>query len=389
MSNRFREDPMPSMGVTARRATAGSLLAGAWRLLLVAPLLVPSAGWPAPPRQVDRAITPRADLLPDEKATIALFEHSRGSVVFISTADFVRDIFSRNVEEIPRGTGSGFIWDDAGHVITNYHVIEGASAATIKLADGRDYRAALVGASPSHDIAVLGIRVDMKRPPPPPVPIGTSADLRVGQRVYAIGNPFGLDWTLTTGIVSALDRSLAPPGGGRLIEHLIQTDAAINPGNSGGPLLDSAGRLIGINASILSPSGASAGIGFAIPVDTVMRVVPQLIRYGKYRQPSLGIQTDESVNARLKEAFGQEGVFVLRVGHGSGAEKAGLRALHLDAAGRPVPGDIVKAVEGKEVDSVPRLLARLDDFQIGDTVTLEILRNGKSIKVPVRLEPAR
>ena len=354
------------------------------RLLLAALLLIPAAAMPASTPPVERTVTPRGDLLPEEKATIALFEHARGSVVFISTVDLVRDIFSRNVEEIPRGTGSGFIWDDAGHVITNYHVIEGASAATIKLADGRDYQATLVGVSPSHDIAVLRIGVEFKRPPP--VPIGTSADLRVGQKVYAIGNPFGLDWTLTTGIVSALDRSLAPQDGGRLIEHLIQTDAAINPGNSGGPLLDSAGRLIGINASILSPSGASAGIGFAIPVDTVLRVVPQLIRYGKYRRPSLGIQTDEGMNARLKQAFGVEGVFVLRVGHGSAAEKAGMRALRFDAAGRALPGDIVKAVDGKPVDSVEWLLARLDDHQVGDKVTLEILRDGKSIKVPVTLE---
>jgi len=362
---------------------------GAWALLFCAPYAASAASSAAPPGVATppdaRAVTPRGDLLPEEKATIALFEHARGSVVFISTLDLVRDIFSRNVEEIPRGTGSGFIWDEAGHVITNYHVIEGASAATIKLADGRDYQATLVGASPAHDIAVLRIAVDFKRPPP--VPIGTSADLRVGQRVYAIGNPFGLDWTLTTGIVSALDRSLAPQGSDRQIEHLIQTDAAINPGNSGGPLLDSAGRLIGINASILSPSGASAGIGFAIPVDTVMRVVPQLIRYGKYRRPTLGIQIDESVNTRLSVAFGQTGVYVLRVAHGSVAEKAGLRPLQLDARGRMVSGDIVKSIQGKAVDSVAQLFARLDDFQVGDTVTVAVLRNGKSIEVPLTLEP--
>jgi len=347
-------------------------------------LFAAATSWSAATAPVERTVTPRGDLLPEEKATIALFEHARASVVFISTADLVRDVFSRNIEEIPRGTGSGFIWDDAGHVVTNYHVIEGASTATVKLADGRDYQATLVGASPSHDIAVLRIAIDFKRPPP--VPIGTSGDLRVGQQVYAIGNPFGLDWTLTTGIVSALDRSLAPENGGRQIEHLIQTDAAINPGNSGGPLLDSAGRLIGINASILSPSGASAGIGFAIPVDTVMRVVPQLIRYGKYRRPALGMQIDESMNLRLQEAFGQAGVYVLRLGHGSAAAKAGLRAPHRDSEGRLVPGDIVVAIDGKKVDSVSRFLARLDDYQVGDTVTLDILRDGKSIKVPVTLE---
>lgn len=190
---------------------------------------------------------------------------------------------------VPRGTGSGFIWDDIGHVVTNFHVIEGASEATIKLADGRDYRAALVGLSQAHDIAVLRIGVDFKHPPS--VPIGTSHDLKVGQKVFAIGNPFGLDWTLTTGIVSALDRSLASGSGGPQIQHLIQTDATINPGNSGGPLLDSAGRLIGINTAIFSPSGVSVGISFAVPVDTVMRVVPELIAKGRYIPPPLALKS--------------------------------------------------------------------------------------------------
>jgi S1-C subfamily serine protease len=226
-----------------------------------------------------RTVTARGDLAEDEKATIALFEKARGSVVFITTSQLVRDAWTRNVFQVPRGSGSGFIWDDAGHVVTNYHVIRGASQATVKLADGRDYAAGLVGVSEEHDIAVLRIGVGFKRPPP--VPIGTSADLRVGQKVFAIGNPFGLDWTLTSGIVSALDRALPGEEPGGAIEHLIQTDAAINPGNSGGPLLDSAGRLIGINTAIYSPSGASAGIGFSVPVDTVRRVVPQLIAAGE------------------------------------------------------------------------------------------------------------
>jgi S1-C subfamily serine protease len=225
-----------------------------------------------------RAITPRGDLAGDEKATIALFEKSRSSVVYISTSQLVEDVWSRNVFSVPRGTGSGFIWDDAGHVVTNFHVIQGASEATIRLADGRKFRAALVGASPGHDIAVLKIGVGFRAPAP--IPVGTSADLKVGQKVFAIGNPFGLDWTLTTGIVSALDRALPDQNGGPGIEHLIQTDAAINPGNSGGPLLDSSGRLIGMNTMIYSPSGASAGIGFAVPVDTVMRLVPLIIRDG-------------------------------------------------------------------------------------------------------------
>lgn len=231
-------------------------------------------GWLSGPI-APRTVTPRGDLAADEAATIALFRNARGSVVSISTAQLVEDVWSQNVYAVPRGTGSGIIWDGEGHVLTNFHVIEGASEATIRLTDGRKFRASLVGASPAHDIAVLKIGVAFRRPPP--IPIGTSADLQVGQKVFAIGNPFGLDWTLTSGIVSALNRSLRAEGGSGVVEHLIQTDAAINPGNSGGPLLDSSGRLIGMNTAIYSPSGASAGIGFAVPVDTIMDVVPRLI----------------------------------------------------------------------------------------------------------------
>jgi S1-C subfamily serine protease len=296
----------------------------------------------------------------------------------------VRDIWTRNVFTVPRGTGSGFIWDDAGHVVTNYHVIAGASEAIVRLADGRDYKAGLVGASPAHDIAVLKIGVGFKRPPP--VPVGSSKDLKVGQKVFAIGNPFGLDWSLTTGIVSALDRSLSEENG-TTIEHLIQTDAAINPGNSGGPLLDSAGRLIGINTAIYSPSGASAGIGFAVPVDTVNRVVPELIRTGRYIRPALGIDADEELNRRLTGFLKVEGVVILRVQPGSAAAAAGLKGAALTSDGGIVPGDIIVAVEGKPLDSLSKLVARLDDFKVGDTVKVTVLRNGKKVEVPVTLQP--
>ena len=263
------------------RAPAGTGLVVVTSLCLAALMLL----WQALPQVNDwlgndapgaRTVTPRGDLAADERATIRLFENARGSVVSISTAQLVQDAWTQNVYAVPRGTGSGIIWDDAGHVLTNFHVIQGASQATIRLADGRQFRATLTGASPEHDIAVLKIGVAFRRPPP--IPIGTSHDLRVGQRVFAIGNPFGLDWTLTTGIVSALNRALREPDGGATVEHLIQTDAAINPGNSGGPLLDSSGRLIGMNTAIYSPSGASAGIGFAVPVDTIQAVMPGLMR---------------------------------------------------------------------------------------------------------------
>lgn len=283
---------------------------------------------------------------------------------------------------VPSGTGSGFIWNDAGHVVTNYHVIHGASEASIKLVDGRSFRAVLVGASPEHDIVVLKITLGQKSARP--VAVGSSSDLKVGQRVYAIGNPFGLDWTLTSGIVSALNRSLVEDDGNPL-EHLIQTDAAINPGNSGGPLLDSAGRLIGINTAIYSPSGAAAGVGFAVPVDTVNRVVPELINKGRYVRPSMGLQTDESLNERLKAAVGVEGVFVLGVAHGSPAEGAGLEPAHILRDAEIVSGDVIVSVNGKHVDSVGQLLATLDDYRAGDSVRLGVQRRGKLLDISVQL----
>jgi S1-C subfamily serine protease len=331
-----------------------------------------------------RVVQARGNLAEDEKSTIELFENSRASVVFITTRQRVMDAWTRNIFSVPSGTGSGFIWDDHGHIITNLHVIKGASEAIVRLADGRDYKASLVGASPAHDIAVLRIGIGFQRPAP--VPIGTSHDLKVGQKVFAIGNPFGLDWTLTTGIVSALDRSL-PGGDGRTIDNLIQTDAAINPGNSGGPLLDSAGRLIGINTAIYSPSGASAGIGFSVPVDTVNRVVPQIISRGKYIRPAMGITVDSKLNNRLAERLKITGVVILSISPGSAAEAAGLQGATITPEGNIIANDIIVAVENKPIDSVEKLLARIDGFKVGDTITLTILRKNEKIEVPVTLQP--
>jgi S1-C subfamily serine protease len=227
---------------------------------------------------VPRQVSPRGELGAEERSTIELFQKVRSAVVYIDTSQRVLDLWTRNVLTVPRGTGSGFVWDEHGNIVTNFHVVAGAAAARVRLSDGRDFGAKLVGASPAHDLAVLRVNASSALTP---VTIGTSSGLMVGQKAFAIGNPFGLDWTLTTGIISALDRSLPAEDGRSLIEHLIQTDAAINPGNSGGPLLDSAGRLIGVNAAIFSPSGASAGVGFAVPVDTVNQVVPRLIALGK------------------------------------------------------------------------------------------------------------
>ena len=333
-----------------------------------------------------RVVAARGDLAGDEQATIELFERSKDAVVYIAVSQRVRDPWSRNMFSIPRGTGSGFVWDQHGHVVTNHHVVMGASEARVRLNDGRDYGATLVGASPAHDIAVLRIRVPERQPAP--LPIGASAELKVGQKVFAIGNPFGLDWSLTTGVVSALNRSLPAEDGRSVIEDLIQTDAAINPGNSGGPLLDSAGRLIGINTAIYSPSGAYAGVGFAVPVDTVNRVVPQLISKGSYARPVLGINADEALNQIVAKRLGVKGVAIVGVERGSPAEAAGLRAAKIEPGGGIVPGDIIVAVDGKAVDTVARLVARLDEKKPGDAVKLTLLRDGKQTEVSVTLRAA-
>jgi S1-C subfamily serine protease len=329
-----------------------------------------------------RAITPRGPLTADEKNNISVFESSKGSVVFISTSERILDYWSRNVTTVPHGTGSGFIWDTAGHVVTNLHVVADAAEANIRLADGKDYPASLVGVSAAHDIAVLRIRIPTSAALP--IPIGTSHDLQVGQRVYAIGNPFGLDWTLTVGIVSALDRSLTGENGA-LNQHLVQTDAAINPGNSGGPLLDSAGRLIGMNTAIYSPSGASAGVGFAVPVDTINRVVPELIAKGHYASPSLGIQTDEMLSRTIARQLGVTGAVILRVRPGGPAEKAGLRGVRFGRRNAIFPGDVIVSLNDKVVESVGRLFARLDDCKAGEVVQLTVWRDGKKLRIPVTL----
>jgi S1-C subfamily serine protease len=332
-------------------------------------------------------VTARGDLAEDEKSTIAIFEHSKGSVVYISTREKVVDFWTRNVMTVPRGTGSGFIWDAQGHVVTNLHVIAGASDANVRLNDGRDYSAELVGASASHDLAVLRIKVPGNLPAP--LPVGVSHTLRVGQKAFAIGNPFGLDWTLTTGIVSALDRSLNSEDG-TLIEHLIQTDAAINPGNSGGPLLDSAGRLIGITTAIYSPSGANAGVGFAVPADTVNRIVPLLIRDHRYVQPDIGARLDEQSNGEITRQLNVPGVVVLQVDPGSTAEAAGLQGVKVSRdemlRTRIFPGDIIQSVNGRPVASVGELRARFDDHSVGEKVKLKVWREGKSRDVSVKLQ---
>ena len=330
-----------------------------------------------------QVITARGELSDTEKTNIEIFRQASPSVVYITTLSDMVNLWTRDITRIPRGTGSGFIWDNHGHIITNYHVLEGASEIRIRLSDQRTFNAVLVGASPHHDIAVL--RMPRVSNMPSSLPIGTSHDLQVGQMMYAIGNPFGLDQTLTTGIVSALNRSLYNDNGSQ-IKGLIQTDAAINPGNSGGPLLDSAGRLVGINTAIYSPSGAYAGIGLAVPVDTVNRIVPQLIAHGKYERPKLGITIDNKLNKLITDRYGIKGVAVIEVQQGSPAEASGLKGVEMKDRGNLVAGDIILGIDGHEIDDISTLLATLENYQIGDRVKLRYLRENKENTISLILK---
>ena len=342
--------------------------------------LLPSRGKPlSDPNYEPRAVTARGDLAEDEKATITLFREVSPSVVFITTSAVARDRFSLNLLEIPRGAGSGFIYDKQGHIVTNFHVIQNADSATVTLSDQSTWQARLVGVEPDQDLAVLRIEAPAERLRP--IMIGTSNDLQVGQNVFAIGNPFGFDQTLTTGVISGLGREITSVTE-RKISGVIQTDAAINPGNSGGPLLDSAGRLIGVNTSIVSPSGAYAGVGFAVPVDTVNRVVPQLIKHGQVARPVLGIIPDDRVSQRL----GVDGVMIMGVFPRSGAEKAGLRATQYDESGNVQLGDIIIAINDQPTPTTEKLFDILDQHEIGSTVTVEILRNNIKKSIPIELQ---
>jgi len=330
-----------------------------------------------------RPAAPRGDLLPDEQRNISLFEGASPSVVYITTLAVQTDFFSRNLGEIPVGAGSGFVWDDQGHIITNYHVIRNADAARVTLSDRTTYEAKLIGVAPEKDLAVL--KIDAPKSVLRPIPVGRSANLRVGQSVFAIGNPFGLDQSLTTGVISALGREIESLA--RVpIRGCIQTDAAINPGNSGGPLLDSAGRLVGVNTQIYSPSGASAGIGFAIPVDEINWVVPDLITHGRLRRPTLGVQLAEPA---IEQQLGIKGALILEVVRGTGAADAGLRPTRRSRLGRIELGDIITAIDNTPVRSMPDVSLALERRQPGETVRLKIRRGDDDLEVPVKLSAPR
>lgn len=313
-----------------------------------------------------------AKLQLDEEATIEVFDQASQSVAFIKNASLQWDWFSAYLYEVPQGAGSGFIWDEDGHIVTNFHVIYRADKIEVILSDQNAYEAKVVGVAPDNDLAVL--KVEAPQELLKPIKIGGSQDLKVGQKALSIGNPFGLDYSLTTGVVSALGRSIRSIGG-RKIHDVIQTDAAINPGNSGGPLLDSSGSLIGVSTLIYSPSGASAGVGFAIPVDIVKRVVPQLIKYGEVKRAGLGIVL---VPDSYRRRIGIEGALILKVQEKSAAEQSGLRGTRRNTLGEVILGDIIISVDDNDVKNNEDLMEYLDSNKVvGDKVDLRFLRDKK------------
>lgn len=330
------------------------------------------------PNAEPRAITARGDLAADERNTIEVFRENSPSVVYVTSIALRRGLFSLNAVEIPQGTGSGFIWDQDGRIVTNYHVISDASRIQVTMADHSSWKAVLVGAAPDKDLAVLqiGAPKHLLRP----IAVGESKDLLVGQKVFAIGNPFGLDQTITSGIISALGREINAITG-RTIRGMIQTDAAINPGNSGGPLLDSAGRLIGVNTAIYSPSGAYAGIGFAVPAEEVNRVVPQLIRHGRLIKPGIGATLADE---RLAKRLGIEGILILNVESGGPAEIAGLRPT-TQYRGEIILGDIVVAIAGQNVSTYDDIRSELEKYRVGEEIPITVRRDGTLREIRVRL----
>ncbi len=356
------------------------VVAGALIYLVIDQRRVRSQGGPpASSYQPHEVIIPK-DLGADEQATIDVFDNASKSVVHITSIDSHKDRFSMDVTDIPQGTGSGFVWDTSGHIVTNFHVIQQGNTAKVTLADGSVYDAHIVGSAPDKDLAVLRIDAGSKLRE---LKVGSSTNLRVGQKVLAIGNPFGFDQTLTTGVISGLGREIKSITN-RPIYDVIQTDAAINPGNSGGPLLDSQGNLIGVNTAIYSPSGAYAGIGFAVPVDTVNAIVPQIIKTnGKLTRPGLGIAI---VADRIAQKMGISGVIIQQVQPGSAADRAGLQGVQTDASGRQAPGDVLIGVDGAPVVNQVDLFKALDRHVVGDKVAVRVKRGSAEREVEVTLQ---
>ena len=318
----------------------------------------------------------------DEQNNIEVYRTLSPGVVFIHSTSYARDFFG--FVEPQEGSGSGSILDQQGNILTNYHVIAGAQKLSVSLGGKKDYPAVVVGRDPDTDLAVIRL-TEKPAGPLTVIPMGDSDKLVVGQKVLAIGNPFGLDRTLTTGVISGLQRPIRARND-RLIEGAIQTDASINPGNSGGPLLDSRGRMIGINSQILSPSGSSAGVGFAVPVSIAKRVVPQLLQNGAVRRPKLGISTRDVETIRNQVDLPvSDGVLIIQVARGSGAAAAGLRGMQQTEMGDFELGDIIVGIGSDKVGNTDDLFRVLDKRQVGETVQVQIWRDGRRMSVPVRL----
>lgn len=351
-----------------------------WRAILVSAILGGTLGYilfarMQSPSAEPRLVTSRPALFSDEQATVDLFKNAAPSVVYINT------VVPTGANEAIRGTGSGFVWDNDGHIVTNFHVVKHVDEAEVHDDQNNLYKAEVIGVAPENDLAVLKVKPNRALRP---IPIGTSADLQVGQKAYAIGNPFGFDRSLTTGIVSAVGRAIPIAETEAPIENVIQIDAAINPGNSGGPLLDSAGRLIGVNTAIPTPQ--NAGIGFAVPVDTVNRIVPQLIKTGRGRA-TLGLSVHDELSLHVRNRLGLQGAGAAIVGvlPGSAAEAAGIRPFRA-SRGIVLPGDVLLGVDNKPVSSAADLDRLLTYYKPGDTVTLAVLRGTQQIAVKVMLD---
>ena len=372
------------------RPATHSPLAGC--MFLVVLLVVAAIGgialwmyWPESaglnPQATPRAIEARGKLSDLEKANVDVYEQAAPSVVQVTTTTQIPgNWYNFNLQSVPKGVGSGFVWDQNGYIVTNYHVVHNADTAKVTLFDHSTYEARRFWGAPDQDIAVVLINAPKSKLRP--IRIGSSHDLKVGQVTYAFGDPFGFDQTMTTGIVSALGRTIESPNN-RAIEGVIQTSAAINPGNSGGPLLDSAGRLIGMNTAIASPSGAFAGIGFAIPVDEINRVVPQLIQHGKVIRPRLGVQLAATDISRQLGV--EHGALIVKVVPDSGAAKAGLKGTTRDESGKIVLGDVILAIDNKTVENAAEINSILQQHKVADTVTLTVNRAGKREDVKATL----
>jgi S1-C subfamily serine protease len=342
------------------------------------------------PHAEPRVVTARGELSEAEQTQIEIFRSASPSVVHIITAIAVQQ--GTNLLEMPRGSGTGIVWDAEGYIVTNFHVIYGAETATVTLADNTTYPASLVGIDPSTDLAVL--KIPATEGQLTPIALGSSSDLQVGQNVYAIGSPFGLDQTMTVGVISGLGREIPSADGRGKIADVIQTDAAINPGNSGGPLLDSAGRLIGLNTAILNPNNeaASVGIGFAIPVDAINRAVPDLIRYGRIEKPGLGIYVYTDAELQKLRSSGvaglqESGVLIRSVRPGGAADQAGLRGSDYDQRTQKFQlGDQIVALDGTAIEQTDDLFRVLGEHKVGDTVTLTVIRDGTPLEVEVTLQ---